>query len=53
VAATRLVLEVDDLPIMVQQLEAAPIDVVSRGVTRLARGRSAALVRDPDGHPLA
>jgi catechol 2,3-dioxygenase-like lactoylglutathione lyase family enzyme len=52
VAATRLVLEVDDLPALVRRLESASADFVSPGIVPDGRGRRAALLRDPDGHAL-
>ncbi len=50
IAATRLVIEVDDLPTLAERIESAPADFVSRGVVVQADGRPAALLRDPDGH---
>lgn len=52
VAATRLVLEVDNLPALVRRLESAPADFISPGIVPDGRGRRAALLRDPDGHAL-
>lgn len=52
VAATRLVLEVDDLHGLAKRLASAPADFISRGAARDDQGRSAALLRDPDGHAL-
>ncbi|HJT05994.1 MAG TPA: VOC family protein [Stellaceae bacterium] len=52
VAATRLVLEVDDLPTLVRRLEPAVADFISPGIVPDGRGRRAALLRDPDGHAL-
>lgn len=47
VAATRLVLEVDDLPALIVRARAARVEFISRE----ASGASA-LLRDPDGHAL-
>ncbi|HWG79620.1 MAG TPA: VOC family protein [Stellaceae bacterium] len=52
VAATRLVLAVDDLPSLVRRLESASADFISPGIVPDGRGRRAALLRDPDGHAL-
>ncbi|HKW53704.1 MAG TPA: VOC family protein [Stellaceae bacterium] len=52
VAATRLVLEVDELPELARRLESASAAVVSSGVVSNDRGRRAVLLRDPDGHAL-
>ena len=51
-AATRLVLEVDELPALVRQLQSVSGDVISPGIVPDEHGRRAALLRDPDGHAL-
>ncbi|HJU19538.1 MAG TPA: VOC family protein [Stellaceae bacterium] len=51
-AATRLVIEIDHLPGIVQKLLAAQTRFISAGMVMLDAGRPAALVRDPDGHAL-
>lgn len=52
IAATRLVLAVDDMPALMRRAAQAPIDLISLGVVSLDRGGSALLMRDPDGHTL-
>jgi catechol 2,3-dioxygenase-like lactoylglutathione lyase family enzyme len=52
IAATRLLLKVDDLPTLVRRLESAVADFISPGIVPDERGRRAALLRDPDGHAL-
>ena len=52
IAATRLVLEVDDLSALAQRLESAHVDFISPAAVPDDRGRRAALLRDPDGHAL-
>lgn len=52
VAATRVVLAVDDLPVLLRRLEAAAVEFISRPEAQLDRARPAALLRDPDGHAL-
>ena len=52
VAATRLVLEVEDLPSLIRRMETAQIAFVSQGVAPLDHARTAVVVRDPDGHAL-
>jgi len=52
VVATRLVVEVDELPALVRRLESAGADFISPGVVPDDRGRRAALLCDPDGHAL-
>jgi catechol 2,3-dioxygenase-like lactoylglutathione lyase family enzyme len=50
IAATRLVIEVDDLPPLMRRLAAAQVAFVSRDVVPLDYARAAVVVRDPDGH---
>lgn len=50
VAATRLELEVADVPALTATLAAAGVEFVSPPAVSLADGRAAALVVDPDGH---
>jgi catechol 2,3-dioxygenase-like lactoylglutathione lyase family enzyme len=52
IAATRLTLEVDDLPALEQRLVAARVRSISAGTVTLQDNRPALLVRDPDGHAL-
>jgi catechol 2,3-dioxygenase-like lactoylglutathione lyase family enzyme len=52
IAATRLVLEIDDLPGVIQTLSRAEVPFISSGTATLPGGRSAALIRDPDRHAL-
>lgn len=52
VAATRLVLDVSDVPEAVKTLASAKAEVIACEATALDDGRAAALVRDPDGHHL-
>jgi len=52
IAATRLTLEVDDLPALEQRLAAARVPFISAGTVVLPDNRPALLVRDPDGHAL-
>ncbi len=52
IAATRLTLQVDDLPSVVGRLRAADPSFVSPGLVTLESGESAALMHDPDGHLL-
>lgn len=52
IAADRLVLQVDDLPRLVQALRAENAEFVSRSVDVSAADSCAALVRDPTGHLL-
>lgn len=52
VAADRLVLEVDDLPSLIETLEAEGTGFVSAGTVSADDDRRAALVRDPTGHLL-
>ncbi len=49
-AATRLVLEVDDLASLESVLRRGGVAFVSPGIVRLQGGARAALIRDPDGH---
>jgi catechol 2,3-dioxygenase-like lactoylglutathione lyase family enzyme len=50
VAATRQVHRVDDLPGLVERLQAAAVPFVSPGIVALKNGGKAAAVRDPDGY---
>jgi catechol 2,3-dioxygenase-like lactoylglutathione lyase family enzyme len=52
IAATRLTLEVDDLPALEHRLAAACIRFISAGTVALRNNRPALLVSDPDGHAL-
>jgi catechol 2,3-dioxygenase-like lactoylglutathione lyase family enzyme len=52
IAATRLTLEVDDVPALEQRLAAARVRFISAGTVALPDNRPALLVRDPDGHAL-
>jgi catechol 2,3-dioxygenase-like lactoylglutathione lyase family enzyme len=52
IAATRLGLEVDDLPALENRLAAARVRFISAGTGALRNNRPALLVRDPDGHAL-
>jgi catechol 2,3-dioxygenase-like lactoylglutathione lyase family enzyme len=52
IAATRLTLEVDDLPALEQRLAAARARFISAGTVTLQDNRPALLARDPDGHAL-
>ena len=52
VAAARLVLEVEDLPGLVEALTEAGAAVAEGGLVPLADGSRAALVHDPDRHAL-
>jgi len=52
IAATRLTLEVDDVPALEQRLAAARVRFISAGIVALRDNRPALLVRDPDGHAL-
>lgn len=52
VVADRLVLQVDDLPALVEALRAENVEFVSPGIMAMQGGRQAALVRDPSGHCL-
>jgi hypothetical protein len=51
-AATRLTLEVDDLPALEDRLAAARVRYISAGTVLLSDNRPASLIRDPDGHAL-
>lgn len=51
IAATRLMLEVDDVPGLERRLARACVRFVSAGVVAL-RNQPALLIRDPDGHAL-
>lgn len=50
VAAARQVHRVDDLPGLVDRLQAASVPFVSPGIVDFQDGGAAAAVRDPDGH---
>jgi catechol 2,3-dioxygenase-like lactoylglutathione lyase family enzyme len=52
IIADRLVLDVDDLPRLVQILEAENVTFISPGTVTSNDGRRSALVRDPTGHLL-
>jgi catechol 2,3-dioxygenase-like lactoylglutathione lyase family enzyme len=52
IAATRLALEVDDVPALEPRLAAARARSISAGTVALRDNRPALLVRDPDGHAL-
>jgi catechol 2,3-dioxygenase-like lactoylglutathione lyase family enzyme len=52
IAATRLTLEVDDVPALEHRLAAARVRFISAGTVALRDNRPALLVRDPDGHAL-
>jgi catechol 2,3-dioxygenase-like lactoylglutathione lyase family enzyme len=52
IAASRLVLELDRVPRLEQELAVALVRFISTGIVKLEDGRSAALIRDPDGHAL-
>jgi hypothetical protein len=52
IAATRLTLEVDDLPALENRLAAVPVRFISRGIVALRDNRPAMLIRDLDGHAL-
>jgi len=52
IAATRLTLEVDDLPSPEHRLAAARVRFISAGTVALRDHRPALLIRDPDGHAL-
>jgi catechol 2,3-dioxygenase-like lactoylglutathione lyase family enzyme len=51
-AATRLTLEVEDLPALEPRLAAARVRFISAGTVALSDNRPALLIRDPDGHAL-
>lgn len=50
VASVRQVHQVDDLPVLLQRLNAAGTRFVSDGPIELAEGRHGAAIWDPDGH---
>lgn len=52
VVADRLVLQVEDLPALVEALRAEKVEFVSPGIVTMQGDRQAALVRDPSGHCL-
>jgi hypothetical protein len=52
IAATRLTLEVDDLPALENRLAATRVRFISPGIVALRDDRLALLIRDLDGHAL-
>jgi catechol 2,3-dioxygenase-like lactoylglutathione lyase family enzyme len=52
IAATRLMLEVDDMPALEHRLAAACVRLISTGIVPFRDNRPALLIRDPDGHAL-
>jgi catechol 2,3-dioxygenase-like lactoylglutathione lyase family enzyme len=52
IAATRLILEVDDVPALKHSLAAARARLISAGTVPFRDDRPALLIRDPDGHAL-
>src|SRR5262249_18831731 len=52
IAATRLTLEVDDLPSLEHRLAAGHVRFISVGTVAFRHNRPALLIRDPDGHAL-
>jgi catechol 2,3-dioxygenase-like lactoylglutathione lyase family enzyme len=52
IAATRLTIEVDDLPALGPRLAAARVRFISAGTVALRDNQPALLIRDPDGHAL-
>jgi catechol 2,3-dioxygenase-like lactoylglutathione lyase family enzyme len=52
IAATRLLLEVDDVAALEHRLAAAHVRFISPGTVALRDNRLALLIRDPDGHAL-
>jgi catechol 2,3-dioxygenase-like lactoylglutathione lyase family enzyme len=52
IAATRLTLEVDNLPALENRLAAAGVCFISPGIVTLRDNRPALLIRDLDGHAL-
>jgi catechol 2,3-dioxygenase-like lactoylglutathione lyase family enzyme len=52
IAATRLTLQVDDVPALEHRLAAARVRFISDGTVALRDNRPALLIRDPDGHAL-
>jgi catechol 2,3-dioxygenase-like lactoylglutathione lyase family enzyme len=52
IAATRLMLEVDDVAALERRLAKACVRFISAGVVALRNNRPAWLIRDPDGHAL-
>lgn len=52
IAATRIALEVDDLPALEHRLAAADVRFISAATVALRDDRPALLIRDPDGHAL-
>jgi catechol 2,3-dioxygenase-like lactoylglutathione lyase family enzyme len=52
IAATRLMLEVDDVATLEHRLAKACVPFISTGVVALRDNRPAWLIRDPDGHAL-
>jgi hypothetical protein len=52
IAATRLMLEGNDLPVLERRFAAAHIGFISAGTVALRDSRPALMVRDADGHVL-
>ena len=52
IAATRLTLEVDDVPALKHRLAAARVRFISTGTVTLRDNRPSLLIHDPDGHAL-
>ncbi len=52
IAATRLILEVDDVSALEHRLAAARVRLISAGTEAFLDNRPALLIRDPDGHAL-
>jgi catechol 2,3-dioxygenase-like lactoylglutathione lyase family enzyme len=52
IAATRLILEVDDVRALEHRLAAARVRLISAGTEAFRDNRPALVIRDPDGHAL-
>jgi catechol 2,3-dioxygenase-like lactoylglutathione lyase family enzyme len=52
IAATRLLLEVDDVPALEHRLAPGHVRLISTGTVVFRQDRPALLIRDPDGHAL-
>jgi catechol 2,3-dioxygenase-like lactoylglutathione lyase family enzyme len=52
IAATRLLIELDDFTATEKKLKEVPVSFISSGTIRFEHDRPAALIRDPDGHSL-
>ena len=52
IGATRLTLEIDDVPALQHRLAAGRVRLISAGIGALRDHRPALLIRDPDGHAL-